>query len=158
MLVFGTSDDCAGTGHPLVGRRRLPERRAAIFGNSSWENPPISSASRPEWHGRSIGEFEVDDRPLEGALLEDFRRSNDVGESEFVPCLVRGYLDSQGLLGPFADLLVVVNGIVFDSATPANVDMENTTLNSCCRNPRQLNRPAASKSSAWNRILRTNRG
>jgi hypothetical protein len=99
----------------IPGLDAAVQRRRAIFGSGSWDRPPLMTASHPDWHGRSIREFTIEDRPLDGVQIEDPKPSADVGASEFVPCLVRGCVETRSLQTPVADLVVVVNDVICDS-------------------------------------------
>jgi hypothetical protein len=98
----------------------LPQRRAAVlrqvqlFGHDDLEKLPPSIASHPEWHGRGIGSFAVETKPIQATLIDPLL--DRTGE-ESAEHLLQGELDGSELPRTPAELIVTVDGIVRDSET-----------------------------------------
>ena len=90
-------------------------RRLAIFGEKSLDRPPLLANSHPDWHGRSVEEFTIEDRPLPSLQIEPNSPPRDSSNGEFLPCVVRGTLDPRELPASSADLVLAVNNVILDS-------------------------------------------
>lgn len=99
---------------------RIPQMQAAvdrrweIFGSGSPDDPPPIAVTHPEWRGRSVSDFTVEDRLLDGVHIDHVSKSTDAG-ARYVPCLVSGSVDVNVLPEP-PDLVIAVNGVIRDSS------------------------------------------
>lgn len=101
---------------PVIPRlEEAVERRLTIFGNDSLDHPPLRASTHPAWHGRSIDEFSVEDRPLRSLAIDPNTGWQYLGNSIPLKCLITGTLEPQGLGASSADLVVVVNKIIRDT-------------------------------------------
>lgn len=103
---------------PAIPRlKEAVDRRLAIFGNDSLDRPPLKAATHPAWHGRSIDEFSIEDRPLRSLFIDPNTTFTYLGDSIALKCLVGGALEPHELDVASADLVLVVNKVIQDSCT-----------------------------------------
>lgn len=91
------------------------ERRWKIFGARSLERPPVMASSHPDFLGRPISEFQVENPPSISLRMIPQVRVPDPANLEYRPCLVAGTMDPGEVGISPVDLVLVVDGIVQDS-------------------------------------------
>lgn len=89
------------------------DRRWEIFGTGSPDDPPPIAVTHPDWRGRPVSDFVIEERPLSGLHIDHVTASTDAG-ARFVPCLVSGSVEVNELHDP-PDLVIAVNGVIRDS-------------------------------------------
>lgn len=136
------------------------ERRLSLFQAESWDHPPSSLASHPEWHGRELRDFPIEDRPLPSLVISPPIRSEDVGSSEFVPCLVHGTFDLHDVSTPSVELILAINGTIRDSGCsfkkgPGQLGFEFLIPETIARqSPGKVELLVAPRNSSEKRLLR----
>lgn len=108
------------SGHTILGPeipslKQAVERRWAVFGVEPFNRSPRFAATHPDWNGRKISEFIVNDEIMAGVSFNSQFESLEQGAKR-LPCYVTGSIDSREFQGA-DDLLVAVNGVIRDSGT-----------------------------------------
>lgn len=94
------------------------QRQSALFGNVELEQLPQQAAHHPDWHGRSVDSFKIDQRtvpfvpsnPLDPSLTQE-----DLANAILVRTFVTGTLRSSDLPETPAELVVAVDGVIRDT-------------------------------------------
>ena len=93
-------------------------RQSALFGTQKLDQLPAAVSGYPEWRGRPITDFVVDERtiPVEIFDLHNRERERDaVFRTELVPCLISGSVMAEDLPQVPAQIVLVVEGIIRDT-------------------------------------------
>jgi hypothetical protein len=108
----------------------FPQQRQAVrrfrerMGAGPIDRLPASCVSRPDWLGRNTSEFTIRDHDLPALeIATHFPESGSV-TSQFVPTLVTGTLSARDLPSPSAEVVVAVDGVIYDVAPFDRVDFE----------------------------------
>lgn len=94
------------------------QRQEATFGTTRLDELPQLAYSRPEWHGRSVSEFSIDDRtvPAMQRELQHKREANDmVYETMIEPRLVAGYFLGENLPVTPVQIALAIDGVILDT-------------------------------------------
>jgi hypothetical protein len=102
---------------PDFPQRALAIRRQYdLFGSGKLDQPPATLAAHPEWHGRSMDSFEIEDRTIPAEFFDIQNREVErLAEIEFVPRLITGMLAAEHLPEIPAEIIVAIDGIVCDT-------------------------------------------
>ena len=100
-------------------RRNSIRRQLELYGTDAIDRLPIEVASHPEWHGRSIDEFIVDERIIPAEFFSSQNRRGQVdspveqiNDSRFID----GILDVDEVPGLPADIVLAIDGIIRDTS------------------------------------------
>ena len=91
-------------------------RRLAAFGTGSRDEPPRSTASRPDWHGRAVQEFSLVADPA--PELPDLTLTSpklDVGHDRITELLVAGTVRPRARQESPVEIVLAAGGIIRDS-------------------------------------------
>jgi hypothetical protein len=92
------------------------DRRCDLFEGVPLDQPPLLSATHPDWRGRRTTEFVIEDRFVSNLRITPAVRNWAEMSAPFTPCLVAGMLDPREFQEPI-DLVVAVNGVIRDSGS-----------------------------------------
>ncbi len=106
---------------------RIPNLQASVqlrlkaFGDVSLDRPPRAAISRPEWIGRSLADFTVEEAPPSKApsitmSQGSFDRESVILGSKLKSRLLTGMLGSHVVEESPAEVLLVIGGIVADAS------------------------------------------
>ena len=91
-------------------------RRLAAFGTGSRDEPPRSTASRPDWHGRAVKEFSLVAAPA--SELPDLTLTTpklDVEHNRITELLVSGTVRPRARQESPVEIVLAAGGIIRDS-------------------------------------------
>ena len=80
---------------------------------------PTIAVSHPDWHGRSIADFIVDERTIPVELHDSFGRdmeSEFSSDSTIVPRFISGIFDAQEFSNSPVEIVLTIDGIVRDTS------------------------------------------
>lgn len=102
----------------LPKRRSAVRRQSEIFGSGKIDQPPSGIASHPDWHGRAVDSFSIDEQTIAyfkvDPLQSRYAEERPV-ESNKVDCFIAGRLESGQLPAIPAELVVARDGVIVDS-------------------------------------------
>lgn len=92
------------------------QRRISLFGKGSIENPPRMTASRPNWHGRPVSRFSVQNaQSSESNETSILSPSRSQREGMVKALLINGFAPKRSSNEPAQEYVIAVNGIIRDS-------------------------------------------
>ena len=103
----------------VPGRLDSIRRQQILYGTEELDRLPARAASHPDWHGRSVSDFIVDEQTIP---VEFIVSKNRGGELEFpldikiVPRFFSGILDADDLSTTPAETVLAIDGIVRDTS------------------------------------------
>ena len=103
----------------VPGRLNSIRRQQILYENKGLDWMPTIAVSHPDWHGRSIKDFIIDERtiPVE---LDDVQSRNTNNESSadltIVPRFISGILDADDLSTVPVEMVLAIDGIIRDTS------------------------------------------
>lgn len=93
------------------------QRRVRSFGSGSWELPPRSTASRPDWYGRAVSAVATIEEPSpDGATLSMVSPSGHSSNGEKITTLlVAGFVVQHSPSTSSPELVLAAGGVIRDS-------------------------------------------
>ena len=103
----------------VPGRLNSIRRQQILYGNQGLDWMPSVATTHPDWHGRSIKDFIIDERtvPVELIGAQDRNNKNDnSSDLEIVPRFISGSFDPDDLSTVPAEMVLVIDGIIRDTS------------------------------------------
>ncbi|MEI8017937.1 MAG: sulfatase-like hydrolase/transferase [Schlesneria sp.] len=103
----------------VPGRLNSIRRQQILYGNQGLDWMPSVATSHPDWHGRSIKGFIIDEQtvPVEFIEAQDQNNRNAYSSDlEIVPRFISGILDADDLSTVPAEMILVIDGIIRDTS------------------------------------------
>lgn len=115
-LYFESSMTVVEPGFPQLASSL--QRQKDVFGTTKLDELPAAGFTHPEWHGRSISEFVINERTVK-AMQRSIYKTRDSGsmnyEADIEPRLISGYFLAENLPASPVQIVLAVDGIIVDT-------------------------------------------
>ena len=94
------------------------KRQSALFGTGELDRPPVGTVSHPDWLGRRVSSFSVDNQTMRVLLGEPLKPPSwqfHRVKGTYKNCFVTGWLESSELHGAQGDIVVAIDGVIVDT-------------------------------------------